>query len=83
MSRERTKFPIELRAVSHTFGDSVENLGHIAARALVKLGLIYLVNPSYLKPLTNTTLGTFLLVLSGCMIAAGSWVMTRIARIEV
>ena len=78
--RDRAELNGELRALT---AQARLSRTIVSALPLLLAGLIYLFNPSYLKPLTNTTFGTFLLVLGGCMIAAGSWVMTRIARIEV
>ena len=78
--RDRAELNGELRALT---AQARLSRTIVSALPLLLAGLIYLSNPSYLKPLTNTTFGTFLLVLGAGMIAAGSWVMTRIARIEV
>jgi tight adherence protein B len=78
--RDRAELNGELRALT---AQARLSRSIVSATPVLLLGLIYLFNPSYLKPLTDTTFGTFLLVLGACMIASGSWVMSRIARIEV
>jgi tight adherence protein B len=78
--RDRAELNGELRALT---AQARISRTIVSALPVLLLGLIYVFNPSYLKPLTNTAFGGFLLVLGGSMIAAGSFVMTRIARIEV
>ncbi len=45
--------------------------------------IIYLLNPTYLEPLFNTSTGNILLAMAVLMIFVGSMVMSRIVRIEV
>jgi tight adherence protein B len=78
--RDRAELNGELRALT---AQARLSRTIVSALPVLLMGLIALFNPSYLKPLVDTGFGAFLLVLGACMIAAGSWVMTRIARIEV
>lgn len=78
--RDRAELNGELRALT---AQARVSRTIVSSLPVLLLALIYLFNPSYLKPLTSTTVGSFLLVLGASMIAAGCYVMTRITRIEV
>ena len=45
-------------------------------------GVIFFVQPDYLRPLIETPLGRGLLLAGGCALIAGAWMMRLVSRVE-
>jgi tight adherence protein B len=78
--RENTELQRELRTLTAQVRMSRWILTALPIAILV---LISLDDPSYEYPMYHTTFGVVLLILCGLMLAAGSFVMSRLVRIEL
>ena len=78
--RERAELRREL--------DSLTAQARISRRVVTLLppcvaGLLYLINPTYMRPLINTTGGQIVLAFAGLLVIAGSLIMRKITDIAV
>jgi tight adherence protein B len=78
--RDRAELNGELRALT---AQARLSRSIVSALPVILLGVIYLSDRAYLRPLLHTTFGNFLLVLGIGMMIAGWVIMTRITRINV
>jgi tight adherence protein B len=77
--RERAELSRELRTLT---AQARMSRAIVTAMPPVLLGIIALLNPSYLSPLFETTTGHILLIVALGLMMTGSWVMGRIVKIE-
>lgn len=78
--RDRAELNGELRALT---AQARMSRSIVTAIPLILVGVIFLIDSTYLDPLLHTTFGNVLLALGACMVVAGWLVMGRIATVEV
>jgi tight adherence protein B len=78
--RSRAELNRELRALT---AQARLSRNIVATLPLLLLLFLDVSRPHYVSPFFDTALGNFLLVSMLCLVAAGFWIMSRIARVEV
>jgi tight adherence protein B len=78
--RDRKKMKAKIRSVSQEAKSSAAIIG---ALPFLIMGILTVLNPHYMTPLFNTTMGNFFLVGSGVWMGIGVLVMSKMINIDV